>query len=1035
MYQGNEKGLYETILPQSNIEDVSYEEFLANMGAKYKIAAKYKPEQPDSHSFTYACIKLYKIGKKFFSKTNYELLQKYSQFAEEITVALRPVVIKELFGTNSEIAENRLFILSVLLKHGVIKNLAGTISDDNWILFLNKIAPSKIQKIANIIAQMDKHSITDPAIFSQVKAHNNLDELEENLEISLKFAHDYDVPFTLSEDTQIKGFTLVNEFACKRTRSFPKHWKLAMKVAWEAPSVDASFELYRLYTERQTWLESFAGRPLIQNFLSYFYSKPIFKKFDAEPLTQACKLLYAAGLLNIKHFRIIANMSETGLAFCKLLNSKGVLDAQHLQSIDTVPEEILQSICKANQQQLIITPTLNMLIKLAQQNIDGTTWMVHKPNWRILAKLSENTLIKLAAYDINDRVFSNLKSIYELGLLPAYNNFSDDHRKHLLTEVMHEKIMKILVHFNTIGLLTPENMQIIFDHQERFLQDNQLLQYILNIDETKPSRNQKKFNRFMQEATQPSINPVASIGSDEPTQVILNTLPDEQLAQKVSNKLKTLDIAIPIEDLHEYTPAVLQAFYAAIPILQEEHLLTQDLLPNALRLFSSAPDPQARCRCLIVLSQCGLVEPDSIVKRILQLENGVLNKKPSLFNDIYAEAWLQLGTNPKWLERTIEAGLDVPTPEEGLGFESDMSLVHRFYIENEENSAFLALDSNKHRVARHPRPALLQQALKIVDQSKLNIESIFADLLNTNEEQIQKIHSWLTILDKSALLNPDNARLIIQQNVTLPGDLSFLKKLLTALKEQPDVKMNNLKQRTFQQLMQHDVPLQNKQKILESMHAALQASSTGEKIVYRVSDAAGESAVALQDTLKRTAEESTVVMQGTLKRTAEAYNVASAVTSKAYNTLKMFSSKVTASLTQSGPELVTLYSAQIISNNTSHDAYYKTHQDALKEDLTAMLSQGLLSEPNVKWLSEQSEQAVVGRCIRVLSAANMLKDDPHWKDKVHLLSDCDATKLHTLEEKCQRLLSSTEPQEMKEQTLQMWVNSIVQNQAPPSPGK
>lgn len=1035
MPTGNKKGLYETILPQSTIEDVTYEAFLATIDSKYKLVAKLKPGHPDSHSFTTACIKLHKLGRKYFSKANYELLQKYPQVAEEIIVALRPVAIKELFGTNPDIAENRLFILSVLLKNGVIKNVAGKISDDKWILFLNKIDPTKIKKLATIIAQMDKHSLDNPMIFAQVKAHNNLDELEENIEIRLKFAHDYGIPFSLSEDTQIKGFTLINEFACRRTRLFPKHWKLAMKAAWESPSLEASFELYELYTIRQTWLESFAGRPLIQSFLSYFYSKPIFKKFDAEPLTQVCKLLHTASLMNMDSFRIIANMPVTGLEFCKLLNSKGILDAQHLQSIENVPENILQNICAANQQQLITPSTLTMLIKLAQQSIDGTTWMVHNPNWRILGKLSDNALITLAAYDINDRVFSNLKSINELGLLPAYNNFSDDHRKHLLTEVMHEKIMKIFVHFSTIGLLTPENMQIIFNHQERFLQDNQLLQYILNIDETKPSRNQKKFNRFMQEATQPSVDPLSFIGSDTPTQTILSTLPDEQLAQKVSNKLKTLDIAIPIEDLDEYTPAVLQAFYAAIPILQEEHLLTQDLLPNALRFFSSAPDPQARCRCLIVLYQCGLVEPDSIGKRILQLENGVLTEKPSLFNDIYAEAWLQLGTNPKWLERTIEAGLEIQTPEVDLGFETDMSLVDRFYIENEENSAFLALDSNKHRVARHPRPALLQQALKIVDQSKLNIESIFSDLLNTNEEQIQKIHSWLSILDKSALLNPDNARLIIQQNATLPGDLSLLKKILTALKEQPDAKMNNLKQRTFQQIMQNDVPIQTKLKILESMHAALQASSTGEKIVYRVSDAAGEGAVALQDTLKRTAEESAVVMQDTLKRTAEAFNVASAVTSKAYNKLKMFSSKVTLSPTHSGPELVTLYSAQVISNTTSRDSYYKTHKNALKEDLTAMLSQGLLTEPNVTWLSEQSEQAVVGCCIRVLSAANMLKDDPHWKDRVYLLSDCDATKLHTLEEKCQRLLSSNEPQEMKEQTIQMWINSVVQNQARPSPGK
>lgn len=177
-------------------------------------------------------------------------------------------------------------------------------------------------------------------------------------------------------------------------------------------------------------------------------------------------------------------------------------------------------------------------------------------------------------------------------------------------------------------------------------------------------------------------------------------------------------------------------------------------------------------------------------------------------------------------------------------------MLQRYLIENEENSAYLALDDVKYRIADHARSAILQQAIKLFDKSKLNIESIFDELLQTNEEQIQKIHAYLFMLDKSALLDAKNA----------------------------------------------------------------------------------------------------------------------------------------------------------------------------------LLSQDLLTEAHVIWLMEQPNQQTASRCLKLLTSANMLKGHEHWQSKLSSLSSAEADDLTNLEHKCQRLISSKERQEVKESTIQIWLEPLLRNQ-------
>ena len=1016
----------ESLIELSQSNEASYEGLLAYFSAKRKIylgKPKGKNLPLENTLFLQACSKLYNTGPKLFSESNYELLKQHPKFAEEIVVAFRPAVLKAVFGNYiapESVVENIVFILSVLHKNGIIENHAGKIKDQDWIRFLNALDPEKLDQYAHVFSHIDTMNIADPGFFARVKAHNDLDALQTSLLLH-KAYKDKDLlsKDALSEDTQIKGFTLINEYVCKRTRFFPKPWKQAMRIAWEDPSIEASFELYKLYAEQQIWLDRYINFPIIYSFLSYFYSMPIFQTFNEEPLTKVCRLLQSVGELNMSNFNVIADMPQTALLYCELLNSKGVLNTEYLQNIKDLSELTLQNICEANKKQLITTPTLKLLIRLGKIGIDGTTWMIHKPSWLIVSKLSDNSLKTLGSLELNEQIFGKLKSLYDHNFIQIFDRLSEDYQQDLLTNVNHEKITTLLQHLEEIGLFTPENIKSIFDNQARLIEDSTLLQSILNLEKSYVSRDQKKFERVMQSRDRSASRSTRTPSSpSQPTApapaTILSTLPDEQIARHVSKKLKTIGIAITEDELEAYSPAVLHAFYAVLPLLNEDNLLTQTNLKSMLRLFSAAPDPQIRCRCMIIMSQCGLLILDKLTTNIGKLE--FLNQEnPALFREIYAEAWVQTESSSKWLQQTISAG----TQETDLSLNAEETLIQRFLIENEENSAYLALEDIKHRIASHERPPLVQQAIKLLDKSKLSIQSILDDLLQTNEEQLQKVYAWLFILDKAGLLDSNNAKQIIRHRQDLAGDVDFLKTIVTGLKAQPEFKMNTaLKQKNFDQLLSDETSLQTKQKILEYINLSMRNPSAAAKLAYMASDVAD------------VAGEKAVVVQGQLKRTAGVLAAAATdVGQKVFDKIKLFSSKTALSSKPTIPELLSFYSAVASQSPHFNGSFYQTHLQHLNQDLNALLSQDLLSEPNVKWLVQQPNQESLGRGLRLLAQANMLKDDDYWQNKISILSAYDSQNLTKLESKCRRVLSSQESPAVKENTVQMWLEPLLRTEA------
>ena len=1016
------------LIELSNSTEVSYEDLLSYFSAKRKISLgkpKGKNLPLENTLFLQACSKVYNIGPKLFSESNYELLKQYPKFAEEIVVALRPATLKAVFGNYIEpdsVVKNRIFILSVLQKNGIIENHAGKINDQDWIKFLTSIDPDKLDQYAQVFTQIDTMSISDPEFFARVKAHNDLGALVTTLLLKKAYIdQDTLTRDDLSEDAQIKGFTLINEYACKRTRFYPKPWKQAMRAAWEDPSLESSFELYKLHVEQQAWLDQYINFPIIYIFLSYFYSKPIFQTFDTEPLTKVCRLLQSVGEFNTKNFNVIADMPQTALLYCELLNSKGILNTDYLQNIKGLSELTLQNIYDANKRQLITIATLNLLIKLGKLDIDGTTWMIHKPNWLIVSKLSDSSLKTLGSLELNEQIFGRLRSLNEQNFIPIFDQLSSDYQKNLLTNVNHEKIAILLQHLDKIGLLTAENIKSIFDNQTSFIADNQFLQSILNIDKSYPNRDQKKFDRVMQSregsasrSRTPSPPPSQSQRTASDPTVILSALPDEQIARHVFKKLKTIGIVIKSDELEAYSPTVLCAFHAVLPLFNEDNLLTQNNVKSMLRMFSAAPDPQIRCRCLIILSQCGLLLPGNLETNIVKLE--FMNREnPSKFQEIYAEAWVQTEANSKWLQQTMSAII----PEADMSLNTEKTLIERFLIENEENSAYLALEDIKHRIAGHQRPPLVQQAIKLLDKSKLSIESVLDDLLETNEEQLQKIYSWLFILDKAGLLNANNAKQIMKHHQTLIGDLDFLKATVTALKTNPEFKMNSaLKQKNFDQLLSDETSVQAKHKILEYISLSIHNPSAAAKFAHIASDVVVEQAVVVQNRLKQTA--------GVLNSAATA---AKHFGQQALHNIKLFSSKTPSSSKPTAPELLSFYSSLASQNTHFNGSFYQTHLKHLNQDLNALLSQGLLSEPNVNWLVQQPNQELMGRCLTLLAKANMLKDDDHWQNKVSILSAYDSQELTKLETKCRGVLTSQESLEVKQHTVQMWLEPIIRSDA------
>lgn len=129
------------------------------------------------------------------------------------------------------------------------------------------------------------------------------------------------------------------------------------------------------------------------------------------------------------------------------------------------------------------------------------------------------------------------------------------------------------------------------------------------------------------------------------------------------------------------------------------------------------------------------------------------------------------------------------------------------------------------------------------------------------------------------------------------------------------------------------------------------------------------------------------------------------------------------------PELLSFYSSLARQNTHFNGSFYQTHLKHLNKDLNALLSQGLLSEPNVNWLVQQPNQELMGRCLTLLAKANMLKDDDHWQNKVSILSAYDSQELTKLETKCRGVLTSQESLEVKQHTVQMWLEPIIRSDA------
>ena len=1007
----NETG---SLFDLSNPRELPYEELRDYLAAKHSIIARKNPKYistSENTAFLQACSSLYKVGPKLFSATNYALLQQYPKLAEDILIALRPSYLKALFGHYKgpqDMIENRLAILSVLHKNSILRVENGKIEDQDWLLFLNALDAEKLDQYAKIFAAIDEGGpIENPEYFLQVKAHNDLESLPAQIRFHNALKQGYAIENRFAEDTQIKGFTLVNEYVCKRTRFFPKPWKQAMRLAWEIPSLENSFELYKLYVEIQNWLDGYQNFPIIYRFLSYFYSKPIFKIFDAEPLTQVCKMLHSVKEFNIDNYTVLANLPEkTALEFCHLLSSKEILTTKYIQKIANISETILQSICEANTKQRLTLTVLNVLLRLGSMGVDASSWLVHKPNWLVLSSLNNQSLKLLSTLELTPQLFEKITFFSSENYLGLFEQCTEDQQKDLLNNENADRLLHLLRHLKAVGLLTPENTQSIFANQGRLLADTKTYKYILNIEKTYTQRDQKKLNRAI--ATKQNTASQArkpSHVTTVPTAILFQSS-DEESLHKIAQKLQSMGITISTEELGAYSPAVLQAFYAAIPLFQEDNLLNAKNIKYMLRLFSSAPNPQDRCRCIIILSQCGLLRPDKLYEHIGKLEY-LIQQDPALFQEIYAEAWVHTETNSSWLQTTITAGLQEP----GQDNNTEENLIKRYSIENEENAAYLALDDTKQRIASHPNAPLLQQTLKLLDKSKLNIESVLDLLMLTNEKQIQKLYAWLFILDKTGLLDLPKAQILLSNSQNLVGNSQFLKKIVTSLKAQPDFKGNTLlQQKHFNQLMQRETQLPIKQRILEYMDLAIHNPSAAAKFTFmaaEVAEVAGEKAGIAQDKFFKTAE-----------KLASATNE---MGQRLYGKMKLFSSKLETTMQPTVAEIL------VFAKRSEHfqGSYYQSHLERLTNDLTILRSQNLLSQPNVQWLMEQPQQETLSRCLTLLGSFNMLKDDEQWQTKLQTLVAYGPEKIRQIEKKCAGVMNSSESKGVQENTVQMWLQQLI----------
>jgi hypothetical protein len=945
-----------------------------------------------------------KVSSKLFSEKTVALLEQYPELVEHIIVSLRPAVLKAVLGNykdKQDVIKHRIFILSVLQEKGILKVTDGKIEDQDWILFLTALDENKLELYARVFREIKEIKISDLDFFARVKAQHNIKALAELLTGPYPIA---DAKTFLPDTTQIKGFTLVNEYVCKRTRFFPKPWKQAIRAVWNDPSPQNSFALYKLYSERQVWLDNYRGTPIIYRFLSYFYSKPIFQTFNnelltqlctllqskneltldnytkltqmSEPLTQLCTSLQSESRLTYENYKIVAEMPETTQAFCCLLVAKGIVPVeqitqQYTDSIQDIPEPILSNIIAYNKTTLITPTALKLLIKLGKQNIDATAWMQYKPNWIILSKLSDRTLHTLSLLSLNASIFKKIEDLNNQDCIALLNTLTADQQTELLTEKSDENIHKLLKHMEKIGLLSPQNFDDIFGEQEHLADDTALYESLLKIEKTNSSRAQIQFERFMSKFGGSSTDRASAT---KPPSRILSTelIDDDSIAHHVRDELRKKHIAVTEESLGRFSPAVLHAFNTVLPVLEQDELLTQQHLMKRIALFSRAPNPKIRCRCLIILSQCGLLKDDNLAKFSTRLE-ATYEENRKLFEKIYAEIWGQSQPNGKWLEDTLSKGLKLEGCEPDHSEDYEKKFIQPFLIEHEENAVYLALDDTKHQIGQHRKASLIRRIIKLLDKSKVNIESILETLLDTDITQVIKIYIWLFILDKAGVLNFENSTNIIQQIKSLPGKIDFLKDIRTHLTKHTEAFENhkNFIQATIQQLIQPD---SESTTFFDYMKLILENKTPAELNAFVVTN----NLTQVVTQLAEKAKEVVAQVPNIQKPLSPIIDQVTALTGKAY---QFFSSQ------EDKPESSLSNHVQIaMQHRNFKDSYYERFPNNLVDALKLLDEYDLLSTATTNWLMEQKDKKRIFDALTYLKRAQLLAKDKPWQENALKLS-------------------------------------------------
>ena len=1021
-----------------------------------------KPRNP----FEAACYKLYQSSKKLLSEANYNLLLKYQEFAETIVINLRPNVIKDIFGfhqnDSEEVIAQRIFILNILTQSGIIKNNNGVIEDQDWIKFLTVISYDKLAQYYQVFALINRSDcpISDPKWFAGLKSHNDLsDQTLKAIESSFGIFLSYGTPLTWSQGSQIIGFTLVNEYVCKRARFFPGPWKEAMKAVWSDPGkIDNSFQLYKLYSERFLWLDSYKSRPIIYNFLKFFYGRTIFQTFNAEPLTQVCNLLQAQNRLNRKNFEYVASMSATQLEFCQLFNQRGVFDENNLSRIADIPEEILKNI--GEHKDAVTLLRLPILIRLGQNRIDPTCWIENVTNWVAIDKLNDDTMNNLRSLSLNADIFAKIQYFYKENFIDRFNQLNPELQEHLLTSNNHVSMIDILNQFDQeffkkvfnqlpiiqqMDLLKSGNHQVlepllrrqytqqhgitmnynlIFQHQQLLSENESLRDSVFNIDLPSPERYRKRLNGYLhQYPTNVSEPDFASralvfdlpLPENRDYQQLTGEI-DKDLKQEITEKLEKLGITGVNEVLDAYSTQVLMGFHALYPLFVENQLLrNKESFQTSLELFTQAENPEIRNGCIILLAQYGLLNQKTLKTSIELLEKAAL-KDPQFYKKTYDDAFTKNDLNAKSLTDEIAK----------INFKVNNSKVcpansaaNGAYLAN-ENGAYLALEDNKWLLHSHPCSEKISEAFRLLDKNKIRIECFFAEFIaEENIKKMEKMMAWLFVLDRAGLCQPDSIRLILQHPLQFEQFNGFPMDIMEVLQlKQQDYLKKVLDPTLFAQLLKAEVSIDEKKTIIKFIKKQISNPSATEKFVFNATAAAAAIGNAAKSAGKAISE-----------TTSNTVMAAAAASTKSVSTA--ISHAKTPGILASALSSVSL-PARFFRDSTDYkplinkysDSYFAKNFDQFSLAISALKSQDAGSEENAITLLQQGDnQELAGRCIRLLAAGNLIKNNPGWRNSMFLLMT--TPNFSELEQKCQKILHSDSSEDDKVSTINFWLTASL----------